>query len=47
MVGSTVPRSVDGKKRIIGVASKVTRPAALGLLFLGPSKMLIILGKVM
>jgi hypothetical protein len=35
---------VDGKKRIIGIASKVTKPVALGLFFLGPSKMLTILG---
>ena len=47
MVGSTVPRSVDGKKRIIGIASKVTRLVTLGLLFLGPSKILNILGKNM
>ena len=47
LVGSTVPRSVDRKERIIGITSKVTRPVALGLLFLGPSKMLDILGKVM
>jgi hypothetical protein len=48
MVGSIVPRSVDRKKRIIiGTASKITRPVALGLLFLGPSKMLDILRKDM
>jgi hypothetical protein len=38
---------VDRKERIIGITSKVTGPVALGLLFLGPSKMLDILRKVM
>lgn len=47
MIGSTIPRSVDRKKMIIGIASKVTRPVALGLLFLGPSKLLDILRKDM
>jgi len=42
-----VPRSVDRKERIIGITSKVTRPVALGLLSLGPSKMLDIFRKVM
>jgi hypothetical protein len=47
MVGSTVPRALDRKERIIGIASKVTRPVALGLIFLGRSKMLELLRKDM
>jgi hypothetical protein len=35
MVGSTVPRSQDRKKRIIGMASKVTSLVAFGLLVFG------------
>jgi hypothetical protein len=45
MVGPIVPRSQDRKKRIIGMACKITRHVALGLLSLGPSIMLDILGK--
>lgn len=45
MVGSTIPRPVDRKKRIIGIATKVTRPVAHGQLFLGLSKILDILRK--
>jgi len=41
------PRSVDRKKRIIEITSKVTRPVALGLLFLRLSKMLDMLEKDM
>jgi len=35
MVGSTVPRSMEGKKRITRMATKIARLVALGLLFVG------------
>jgi len=34
-VGSTVPRSLEGKKRIIRMATTIARLVALGLLFCG------------
>jgi len=35
MVGSAYPRSLDRKKRIMGMASRITRLVPLGLLFVG------------
>lgn len=35
MVGSTVPRSMEGKKRITRMATNMARLVALGLLFVG------------
>lgn len=35
MVGSTVPRSIEGKKRITRMATKIARLVAHGLLFVG------------